>query len=439
MTALVAGGATDVGNVRAGNEDQLLIAEPLYAVADGMGGHAAGEVASASAMEALLVAFDGNPSGSGLEDAVRDANRAVWEQSRRSSELRGMGTTMTAVALIDEGDDEVLAVAHVGDSRAYLLRDGELTQVTEDHSVPEELRRAGRLSPEEAATDPRRHVLTRVLGVDSEVEVDTFQLVPYRGDRLLLASDGLFGELSDDEIASILRRRSKPERVAQQLVAGAKEAGGADNITVVVIDVTDDDDRAAKASAKVGNKPITAMPRPLSAYPADDSDPATEQIPRAVLTEDRPAPPPSAAPTASAARDRPTKPRHTRLATVAFLAALTLVLGLAATAVLLSARDSFYIGVDGDNVAIFRGRPGGLLGFDPTLEERTDVKVADVLPSRLEDLRKGKSVSSRSAARDYVGEISEEGAQARMASTTSSTTSSTAPPAPAVPPPAPIP
>ncbi len=434
MTTLVAAGATDVGRVRAGNEDQLLIAEPLFAVADGMGGHAAGEVASAAAMEALLVAFDGNPSNAGLVDAVRDANRAVWEQSRESSELRGMGTTMTAVALIGEGDEEeVLAIAHVGDSRAYLLRDGELTQVTEDHSVPEELRRAGRLSPEEAATDPRRHVLTRVLGVDSEVEVDTSQLVPYRGDRLLLASDGLFGELSDEEIAAILRRRSEPERVAQQLVAMAKDAGGADNITVVVIDVTDDDDRAAKASAKVGNQPVKAMPRPISAYSDPGADPATERIPRAVLTEDRPSPPLPAEP-AGEAKKAPRTSRGPNLATVAFLAALILVLGLAATAILVSARGSYYVGVDGDDVAIFKGRPGGFLGFDPTLEERTDVRVADVLPSRIEDLRKGKQEPSVSAARSYVRDIAEEGARALMAATTS-----TIPPPASAAPPAPLP
>jgi len=435
MTTLVAGGATDVGRVRAGNEDQLLIAEPLYAVADGMGGHAAGEVASASAMEALLVAFDGNPSGTGLVDAVRDANRAVWEQSRESSELRGMGTTMTAVALIDEGDEEVLAIAHVGDSRAYLMRDGELTQVTEDHSVPEELRRAGRLSAEDAATDPRKHVLTRVLGVDSEVEVDTFKVVPCRGDRLLLASDGLFGELTDEEIASILRRRSGPERVAQQLVTMAKDAGGADNITVVVIDVTDDDDRSAKASAKVGSQAVTAKPSPISASRRPDDN--TEQIPRAVLTEDRPPndTPPPPAPSDTASNEAHKKSRRPHLATIAFLAALTLVLGLAATAVLVSARGSYYVGMDGGEVAIFRGRPGGLLGFDPTLQERTGVRLADVLPSRLEDLRKGKQAPSMGAARRYVREISEEGAKARMASTTSTTS----PPTPTDPPPAPLP
>lgn len=439
MTTLVASGATDVGRVRSGNEDQLLIAEPLYAVADGMGGHAAGEVASAAAMEALLVAFDGNRSGAGLVDAVRDANRAVWEQSRGRSELRGMGTTLTAVALIDEGGEEVLAIAHVGDSRAYLLRDGELTQVTEDHSVPEELRRAGRLSAEEAATDPRRHVLTRVLGVDSEVEVDTAQLVPYKGDRLLLASDGLFGELSDEEIASILRRRSNPDRVAKQLVTMAKDAGGADNITVVVIDVTDDDDRAAKASARVGEQSITAMPRPVTLTPPPDLDAPTEQIPRAVLTEDRPSPPP-AAPATGAKKEAFTKSRRSNLATVAFLGTLILVLGLAAVAILFSARGSYYVGIDGDEVAIFKGRPGGLVGFEPTLEERTGLRVTDILPSRVQDLRKGKREPSMDAARSYVQEIGEEGANALMASTTSTVPPpASPPPSSSTPPPAPPP
>jgi len=431
MTTLVAGGATDVGRVRTGNEDKLLIADPLYAVADGMGGHAAGEVASEVAMEALLVAFDGNPSESGLADAARDANRAVWEQSRERSDLRGMGTTITAVALVEEGEEELLAVVNVGDSRAYLLRDGELVQVTDDHSVPEELHRAGRLTAEQAASDPRRHVLTRVLGVDAEVEVDTFQLVPYKGDRLLLASDGLFGELSHEEIAAVMRRRSEPERVAQELVSKAKEAGGADNITVVVIDVTDDDDRSAKASAKVGRQSVTTLPR--STTHASGGEPTTEQMPRALLTEATPSPgprPTSAAQSAKPASATETMPKEKRarrlnLATIAFLLVLVLVLGLAATAILVSARGSYFVGLQGDDVVIFQGRPGGLLGFHPTLKERTGVRLADVLPGRADDLRRGKQESSLGAARSYVRLIAQEGAAAASAST--------------VPPPAPTP
>ena len=435
MTVLRAAGATDVGQVRASNEDQLLVAEPLFAVADGMGGHAAGEVASLTAIEALLVAFDGNRSGEGLLDAVRHANRAVWEQARQRPELRGMGTTMTAVALVEKEDDDILVVVNVGDSRAYLLRDGELEQLTEDHSVPEELRRAGRLSPEEAASDPRRHVLTRVLGVDPEVEVDSFEIIPYRGDRLLLTSDGLFGEVPDSEIASVLRRRSKPEKAAEELVALANEAGGADNVTVVVVDVLDDDDRAAKASANVGGE-VKAMPRPLPTVHGgdvgNDDEDATEQLPRAVLTAQSTAAEP-AAPAPVEEVVIPTKSRRSRLATVALVSVLLLLLGSAAAAVVVYARGSYFVGVQDEEVVIFRGRPGGLLWFRPTVEERTGLRLGDVLPSRAEDLRRGKHEASLSDARRYVENIEQE-ALARTAPPPQPTA---VPPAPSPPPPAP--
>ncbi|MDQ3570279.1 MAG: Stp1/IreP family PP2C-type Ser/Thr phosphatase [Actinomycetota bacterium] len=426
MTTLVAAGATDVGRVRTSNEDEYLLAEPLYAVADGMGGHAAGEVASATAMDALQASFDGNRTVPGLAGAVRDANRAVWEQSRQSSELRGMGTTMTAVALVEEGDDEILAIANVGDSRAYLLRDGELDQLTDDHSVVEELRRAGRLSSEEAASDPRRHVLTRVLGVDADVEVDSFEVIPYQGDRLLLASDGLFGDVSDEEIAAVLRRRSDPERVAQQLVAMAKDAGGADNITVVVIDVTDDD-RSARASTRVQSGWIAAEPQPVSARRVSDTAPDTAQMPRAVPAETEPPPAPqqpvpeAAAPAPAPA---PKKRRRLNIATVAFLLVLALLLASATAAILISARGSYFVGVQGDEVVIFKGKPGGLLGFQPTLEERPGLRLADVLPSRAEELRRGKEAPSLDRARSYVRNIEEE---ARAAAVPPPTTTPRAP------------
>lgn len=413
MTTLRAGGATDVGQARSTNEDQLLVAHPLFAVADGMGGHAAGEVASLTAIEALMVAFDGNPSSEGLIDAVRDANRAVWEQGRERSELRGMGTTMTAVALIEEGGEEVLAIANVGDSRAYLLRDGMLDQLTHDHSVPEELRRAGQLSQEEAEADPRRHVLTRVLGVEPEVEVDSFHLVPYKGDRLLLASDGLFTEITDAEIASVLRRRVRPDRVAKQLVQLANEAGGSDNITVVVIDVTDDDDRAARASATVKTEAVTAMPRPLPTAGGDSSDPDTEELPRTVLTGGAP-PPVAAGPVAETGGTEPAEPvqparaRRLTFSTVAFVSILVLLMASAAAAVVVYARSSYFVGVQGGQVAIFQGRPGGLLWFEPTLEERTELRVSDVLPSTADVLRRGKDEPSLAQARRYVGNIRQE-------------------------------
>ncbi len=437
MITLQAAGATDVGQVRQVNEDQLLMAEPLFAVADGMGGHAAGEVASLTAIEALMLAFDGNRSSQGLVDAVHDANRAVWEQARDRSELRGMGTTLTAVALIDEDGEEVLAVVNVGDSRAYLFRDGVLDQLTEDHSVPAELHRAGRLSAEEAANDPRRHVLTRVLGVDPEVEVDYFSLIPYRGDRLLLASDGLFGEVSDADIASVLRRRADPERVAEQLVALANDSGGTDNVTVVVIDVVDDDDRAARVSAAVTSGPVTAMPRSLPSAKGPAGEAPTEPMPR-LPDEDGAAAVPDVAtpPVPPGPVEEPTTPRRSTASTVAFVFVLLLLLASAAAAVVVYARGSYFVGVREDRVAIFKGRPGGLLWFEPTLEEDTGVRVSDVLPATADVLRRGKEEPSVDKARRYVRNIEAEASRAR---TVDPTQPPSAPPPAMGPPPGPAP
>ncbi len=259
MTELRWGSATDIGVVRTSNQDELLLASPLFAVADGMGGAAGGEVASATAVAALKAAFEGKADADSLVEAVKVANRAVFEKAG-DPKLRGMGTTMTAMALIrgdsDSQDDE-LAVVNVGDSRSYMLRDGTLQQLTDDHNVPGELLRRGELTPEEAAEHPQRNLVTRVLGVDDEVEVDLWQLVPYVGDRYLLASDGLFGEVADGDVATVLRTEADPDVAARTLVDMARDAGGHDNITVVIVDVVDDGGRAEAASEE-----LAAAPKP---------------------------------------------------------------------------------------------------------------------------------------------------------------------------------
>src|SRR4051794_788243 len=273
MTALAYGFATDVGVVRANNEDTLLVEDNLFAVADGMGGHAAGEVASLAAVEALRAAFGQQPhTVGGLIEAVRIANSAVWDRAAEDTSLRGMGTTVTVVALVQEDGEDHVAIANVGDSRAYLFRDGELGMLTDDHSVAEQLVREGRLTPEEAAVHPQRHVLTRVLGMGPEVDVDCYPILPYRGDRFLLCSDGLINEVSESQIASVLRRLADPAEAARELVAMAKESGGHDNITVVVVDVVDDDDRAGVASAAIaGEEGTSHTGAPDAAVPANDS------------------------------------------------------------------------------------------------------------------------------------------------------------------------
>ncbi|MFP5376096.1 MAG: Stp1/IreP family PP2C-type Ser/Thr phosphatase [Acidimicrobiia bacterium] len=441
MTRLRSGAATDVGRVRRNNQDHYLDDEALFAVADGMGGAAGGEEASRTAVAALRATFEADPTADGLADGVRQANRAVWEKARQRPDLRGMGTTMTAVALVEHGaEGEVLAVVNVGDSRVYLLRDGELVQVTDDHSVPEELLRAGRLTPEEAAVHPQRNVLTRALGIEPDVEVDCYPIIPYRGDRLVLASDGLFNEVDHDGIASVARSRTDPQEAADELVRLACEGGGNDNVTVVVVDGVDDDDRSARASAAVAatsrSAPAAAADHDAAsaaggatagaaARPASAAAPATAAGAgagaggsRASAAPPRPAPAGGAAytppPPPAVARDR--QPRFT-LRVAVFVVAVSVVVGAGVGAVAFFARGGYYVGLEDEQIVIFKGRPGGLLWFAPTVEERTGVGVGEVLPSRAADLRDGKEHASLADARRYVDNLEEEAARTTTTTT----------------------
>ena len=417
MVALRWGSATDVGRVRTNNEDSFLETDTLFAVADGMGGHAGGEVASSVAVAALR--DHAEPTVDGLVKGVRYANRAVWARADDEPDLKGMGTTMTALAVVPaEGGDgdgsERLVIAHVGDSRAYRFHDGELTQVTEDHSLVEDLVREGRLSPEEARTHPLRNIVTRALGNQPDVEVDVFEVEPYRSDRFVLCSDGLFDEIDEDRIAAVLRRLDDPHDAAAELVRLANEQGGRDNITVVVVDVVDDGGKSEAASAALAADPATTMHRPVEATGLVDAppEPEPEEPPKAK----KPVAPP-----------KPKAPRRLTLRSVLFVLVLLLILGGAAGAVWWTATSTYYVGFDGDDVAIFRGRPGGVLFLDPTLEERTDLTRADVPDNRVDDLTDGHEVSSLAAARRYVTNLEEEAAPPERTTTTTSSTSTTAP------------
>jgi PPM family protein phosphatase len=189
-----AGASSDVGRLRTTNEDSFVVDDrlALYAVADGMGGHRAGEVASATAIEALRAAIAG---GKALDAAIVLANSAVFQKAATDRELSGMGTTLTAVAIVG---DASLLIGHVGDSRAYRIRDRVITRLTDDHSLVEELVREGRISPEEAEVHPRRAVITRALGIDPDVEVDLYTVEARTGDRILICSDGLSGMIRDE-------------------------------------------------------------------------------------------------------------------------------------------------------------------------------------------------------------------------------------------------
>jgi serine/threonine protein phosphatase PrpC len=361
---LVAAGVTDVGRVRGTNDDGFLDHADrlgLVAVADGMGGHRAGDVASATALEALRAAV---ANGQSLRDAIEGANEAVLEKSVSDQELHGMGTTLTAGML---GTDGYLTVGHVGDSRAYLVRDGQLSQITNDHSLVEEMVRGGELTPEQAEVHPRRSIITRALGIDPEVEVDEYPIELRPGDRILFCSDGLTTMVRPDEIASILSREHDPKRAAQLLVDAANAAGGEDNITAVIVEAVEipDDDVAA-----------------APAVPEDE----TSETP-------------------------PVKPRRRRGRTlfrvVVWVLPVLIVLAIAFVAVGWYARNTYFVGINRGRVAVFQGVKGGLLAWDPTVERRTTIASNDpgLTDAQRQDLRDGKKFSSRGGADAYVARL----------------------------------
>ncbi|TMK44894.1 MAG: Stp1/IreP family PP2C-type Ser/Thr phosphatase [Actinobacteria bacterium] len=316
---VTAAAATDVGLVREGNEDSYLTEGPLFAVADGMGGHRGGEVASQLAVETLEKLFK---EGAGdLPDQVQEANRVVFERSVLDRKVAGMGTTLTA-ALV-EGDR--VRLAHVGDSRAYLLRDGTLRLLTEDHTLVHRMVSEGEISKEEAETHPQRSVLTRALGVDTVVDVDDDSLQVRPGDRLLLCTDGLTSMVSEDEIEEVLRTVPDPREAAQRLVRMANEAGGVDNTTVVILDFSDDD---------------------AAGRPDGQATPSREAI-------------------APARVGRPARSR--RLPTRRLLLWVGIIVAVVVVALVglrLYLDSQWYVGVSDGHVAIFRGIPTEVAGFD---------------------------------------------------------------------------
>jgi serine/threonine protein phosphatase PrpC len=232
-------GATDTGRKRRRNEDAYVIAPPLFAVADGMGGAQAGEIASKLAATVLEDTDSGGLSGrERVTSLIQEANTRVYERSNTDPSASGMGTTMT-IALVE---DHQVTIGHVGDSRAYLGRGGRLEQITEDHSLVNELMKSGKLSPEEAETHPQRSVITRALGTDPDVDVDAFTIETENGDVFLLCSDGLTAMVADEEILGVLERhRDDLKRMAKSLVSAANRGGGEDNITVVAFAIARDD------------------------------------------------------------------------------------------------------------------------------------------------------------------------------------------------------
>jgi protein phosphatase len=352
---LAVGARTDVGRVRAGNEDSYMAEDPLYAVADGMGGHQGGEVASSLALETVA-------KGKGnLEQRVREANSAVFSHAAGDPGLTGMGTTLTVLL----ADGNVLRLAHVGDSRAYMFRDGEIQRLTKDHTVVERLVDEGKLTAQEAEIHPQRSILTRALGVDTALQVDQAAIEPKHGDRLLLCSDGLTGMVDEARIAEILGSKKDPQDAADALVEAANEAGGQDNITAVVIDVHPDGGAAPATAARTE----FAAPR-RAANAGGQSGWARRLI---------------------------------------WLAAVVVVAGLGLWAVkALWIDNQFYVGESGGVVAVYRGIPAEPLGLglSEVVEEFGDLDAAEVerFPEYAE-LDQGITASSEEDARAIVEQM----------------------------------
>jgi len=261
------GALSDTGSSRVQNEDAMLAQEGLFVVADGMGGHNAGEVASAMAIKILRSAqAKGITDAKDLNTAIKEVNEQIFNAATDNSDQRGMGTTITALVITPtnkqtENSDKSATVANIGDSRTYLLRGGEFRQVSVDHSYVQELVSEGLITREEARTHIRRNIVTRALGIEPTVGVDTWTLPLIVGDRYVLCSDGLVDEVSDDDIEACLKITSDPQETAVELVAMANRNGGRDNITVIVVDVMADD-KAPSSEDSDSTKPLSIRYKP---------------------------------------------------------------------------------------------------------------------------------------------------------------------------------
>ena len=408
------GSATDQGMVRETNQDRFLITKGFVAVADGMGGHAGGELAAETAVEELLQSP--NPrDASDMIDAIHRANREVLAAADRTG-MTNMGTTVVAALLRPERRS--VTVANVGDSRAYLFRQGELSQVTRDHSLVEDLVRSGKITEAEARDHPHRNVVTRVLGIGEDPEVDIFDLDVSAGDSILLASDGLFNEVDHQVLATILSNEDNLDEAAGRLVERANQNGGKDNITVVIVRFVDESpaigepqsakaiagldetrhsdsrspgaaiEAAGKAPPSAGTVTILGVDDVLGGDPdadaadllvpvvnpaldsgsvfggqaADDPDASTQEIPIVAGAQSK-------------------RPKRKRGRFLMLLIGVLAIVGIAVGGAISYANSAWFIDTEASEVVIFQGRPGGLLFVEPQAVQRTGINLNDLNPA----------------------------------------------------------
>ena len=515
MATLRWGATTDVGRIRSSNEDAYIAKPGLFVVADGMGGHLAGEVASELAVatldQRLGTVTTPDATVDALSMAVQKANDAIFNESQSDITRLGMGTTVTAIVVMrsaDEADDaaELFAIANVGDSRAYVFRGDRLVQLTIDHSYVQELVATGQIEPEEARTHPNRNIVTKALGIEPGVAPDVWTLPVVAGDRLMLCSDGLVDEVGDDAIASIMRTVDEPQDAAEELVAAANVNGGRDNVTVIVIDViaVEPTEASKRQGASAGGEPeavtdkfgpvprrVSAALQPSGSIAVDaeagvDMDEAfdgrefqrnqvaTSDVARGSGRDDTVAiarstgATSSAKPTAGKARparagdagaviptrvsaasaatsvvkgpnsgetrktngsatSRPVdhsgpipvpklvkdaskpiprpKRRRISLATVVFATALLAVFVAAFAFTAAQARSGYFVAFKGEEIYVFKGKPDGMLWFDPTVAVDTQKKKSDIASDQVASVEAKPTFDDVNSALAYVNAL----------------------------------
>ena len=400
---------TDVGLLRELNEDSMYAGPRLLAVADGMGGHAAGEVASRVAIQSVAPLDDDSPGADligGLRAAAETASGYLHDMVAADSALDGMGTTLTALLFAGQR----LGLLHIGDSRCYLLRDGQLTQVTHDHTFVQHLVDEGRITPEEASTHPQRSMITRSLTGRGELEMDLSIREVRAGDRYLVCSDGLSGPVSEETLAETLRSVEDPAAACEQLVELALRAGGPDNVSVIVADVIDTDALGYEAPIVGG----AAAGLDLGAV--DDGD--AEDI------DDTPA-----ARAAALSRGERRESRRGRLPLVIGLVVVLVV--AAGVGTWLYAHSQYYVGATKTaepTVGIYRGVSGSVLGVNlSSLDERTDIPLSALRDDQQAQLRNGIDASSRSDARRIVAALRADACPTPAATPTATATPTSKP------------
>lgn len=425
MLRMTATSVSHAGQIRKTNQDRAFSSPILGAVADGMGGHQGGEQAATIAID-ILGSFTEPLSRDRLVDTVRAANKAVFDEGDRP-ELRGMGTTLVAAAI--HPDEHRVTMVNVGDSRGYRFRDGELEQITVDHSLVEELIQQGRITEEDARSHPQRNIVTRALGLAEDIDIDVFDLEIMHGDRLLLCSDGLFNEIDEVVIADRLATVVDPEDAAAELVELAVESGGRDNVSVVLLDIVDDADPAAiraeaeslrratpKAAAAVFDTEL--IERVDVDHPGDvalaagvrAADPDEQLVgtiePDSLTSSDLDGgtiEPASAAPFEDDIDLRSVQRDRGRARWVAVGVIVTFL--IAFLGINWFASSAYFAAERSGEVVIFKGRPGGILWIDPEVEQTTGVAVDDLAPAGVQKLEQEIEWTSLADAVDFVDQL----------------------------------